>query len=509
MNRSGFVAIVSLGVLWSLAGCSGDGSECSYDTDCAGDMVCRNRKCVDPSDPCSDVLCDEPPGDASCYELPGACRSGVCDYTPLADGTACESDDACIADGVCHQGVCAGDPIECRTPPEASCTDDFTLRTYTSRGECIEGTCVYEHSDVTCAQGCELDHCIGEPCASVICDNPPDAQCYEPDGTCAADPDPHCEYTPLSDGTGCDDGDACTLSDACSGGSCRGTSMQCNTPPANTCDGSTAVIYDSHGTCRDGQCEYSSQRVDCGAGGCTNGQCNDDPCAGVICDDPPASFCEDGTTLRRYYAYGECAGGECNYGYTIEDCAYGCIDGQCCEPLSCGAGNCGSMPDGCGGTIDCGGCASGQWCHGHSCEDCADAEHCGPDCVDCSADAAGHACVDGACGCTSARDCQSGRNCNTDSQICVDGTEIQCYDGEDNDWDGATDCADDDCDARACDPGAADGSICYDGACRSCDSFICIYTPKHPGDEDPKAPPTCPTGCNACTEGGTCKAVMP
>ncbi|MFT3922708.1 MAG: hypothetical protein QM778_09255 [Myxococcales bacterium] len=35
---------------------------------------------------------------------------------------------------------------------------------------------------------------------------------------------------------------------------------------------------------------------------------------------------------------------------------------------SCPATACGLMPDGCGGTVDCGGCAAGSWCNGSTCQ---------------------------------------------------------------------------------------------------------------------------------------------
>ncbi|MBN2495567.1 MAG: hypothetical protein JXR96_13315, partial [Deltaproteobacteria bacterium] len=113
MSRWKLGAIGLLAISFGLAGCSDDSYECSFDTDCAGSQVCRNRICVDPDGPCDGVACDQPPGDATCYELPGECIAGQCSYAQLADGTFCESVDPCATDGLCEQGRCLGDPIVC------------------------------------------------------------------------------------------------------------------------------------------------------------------------------------------------------------------------------------------------------------------------------------------------------------------------------------------------------------------------------------------------------------
>ncbi|MBN2497340.1 MAG: hypothetical protein JXR96_22305 [Deltaproteobacteria bacterium] len=783
-----------LAVLATLAGCSGSDYECIYDTDCAGGQICRNGACVDPAGPCDGVACDQPPGDATCYQLPGECLSGRCSYAALADGTACESVDPCAMDGICEQGRCLGDPIVCSMPPEATCADETTLRIYVSTGRCVDGGCVYDYNEVTCAQGCEAGYCVGDPCAGVTCDSPPEPgvcylvpgrcssgacsydyndghicddgdpcrvqdscrqgvcagvpmqctsppanacdgntaviydsrgtcsggqceygsqrvdcgaegcadgrcvgdpcagvsctsppndQCYEAAGACVETPDVHCEYTPLPDDTDCDDGDSCTLGDVCTDGDCGGAPMQCTSPPDNDCQDETIlIVYAGNGSCADGQCSYGSSEVDCGqdgcleqagddacgtdpcAGvtcddppdptcanattrrwwdggrcvsgtceydhhdqsctyGCTAGQCNADPCQGVTCNDPPANRCEDASTLRQYDASGTCSGGECAYGSHLVSCDHGCDNGRCndCVPDTCGANNCGSMPDGCGGTLHCGGCSdsqedcesnvcvcnheecggdccaagqvcnpgnacctpitcgadrcgsmmngcgssmncggcsdpqedcestycvcnnaecsgdccaagqvcysgacctpscsgrcggasngcggqcgldcpSGEYCDGAGyCQDCDVAQHCGPSCVDCSDNDSGHACVGGACGCNSGGDCPAGLTCHTSTHLCGPSAESNCHDGADNDNDGRTDCEDGDCLGRMCDLSAYSGSTCYGLTCRECDTFTCTHS------KDPRLPPECPDGCGFCSVENTC-----
>src|SRR5262249_26973220 len=42
-----------------------------------------------------------------------------------------------------------------------------------------------------------------------------------------------------------------------------------------------------------------------------------------------------------------------------------------CVPSACPANACGSVPDGCGGTLSCGGCATNQLCHDGTCQTCS------------------------------------------------------------------------------------------------------------------------------------------
>src|SRR5262249_25371864 len=67
--------------------------------------------------------------------------------------------------------------------------------------------------------------------------------------------------------------------------------------------------------------------------------------------------------LRRH-----CGNGRCDYGETCSSCARDC--GTCppptCTPTTCAAAgkNCGSISDGCGGTLNCGSCTAPETCGG-------------------------------------------------------------------------------------------------------------------------------------------------
>ncbi|MBW2702642.1 MAG: hypothetical protein JRF33_17620, partial [Deltaproteobacteria bacterium] len=176
------LAVLSLGFV---LGCgdsdSGDDVECIRDTDCEAGQICRNAHCVDegdpclmvqcdpgyrcqdgacvPVDPCSTMTCEDPPGDADCYVSPGTCSAGVCSYSALSDGAACDDGDACSSADVCTAGYCAGAPIECSDPPADVCLDEATLRTHVVVGLCDEGQCSYSFEDTICEFQCADAQC--------------------------------------------------------------------------------------------------------------------------------------------------------------------------------------------------------------------------------------------------------------------------------------------------------------------------------------------------------------
>lgn len=101
-------------------------------------------------------------------------------------------------------------------------------------------------------------------------------------------------------------GDLATLPDPCQG-------VACNAPPASYCvDSKTLRSYLASGVCTNGQCGYMSTDMTC-AYGCQGGMCKPDPCTGVVCNLPPPATCIDATTTRHYYPSGTCAGGTCSY----------------------------------------------------------------------------------------------------------------------------------------------------------------------------------------------------
>ncbi len=124
---------------------------------------CANGRCLDA---CDGVACVTPPN--ACYEPTGTCSGeGMCTYS-TREGS-CDDGDACTEGDLCQGGACAGAPIVCGDPPQPSCFDPNTLRTYASSGSCAGGTCSYVATDIPCPAGCEFGRCLCEPGADPSC----------------------------------------------------------------------------------------------------------------------------------------------------------------------------------------------------------------------------------------------------------------------------------------------------------------------------------------------------
>ena len=173
---------------------------------------------------------------------------------------------------------------------------------------------------------------VSDPCVGVNCNHPPAKACadaahftaYDPQGSCSGGT---CSYTSRTIACTCEQ-NACTT-DACD-------AVTCSTPPTPMCpDASTRRTFASTGTCSGGSCSYAHTDTKCGFG-CSGGQCNPDPCAGVTCTTPPPATCASSTTVRKYASTGTCSGGKCSYKYTDGTCTnQTCFDGACtgqCAP---------------------------------------------------------------------------------------------------------------------------------------------------------------------------------
>ena len=121
--------------------------------------------------------------------------------------------------------------------------------------------------------------------------------------------------------------------------------MTCTTPPADTCDGNTALTYAQTGTCSDGNCAYDETAADCGdAATCVSGVCvpNGDPCENVVCEEPPMDYCILNNAIT-YPQVGVCNDGDCTYEATTTACEANttCTAGICvpnsdpCETMTC------------------------------------------------------------------------------------------------------------------------------------------------------------------------------
>ncbi len=303
--------------------------------------------------------------------------------------------------------------------------------------------------------------------------------------------------------------------DSVDGGPVRGDVCQgCLTPPAPTCVGSVKRVFASPGTCQEpvarrlktptpvrllegqlpvdpcrfglhvtadgdvrrrhheagvpeprhctaGTCAYSTQDVTC-ANGCSNGQCQGDPCAGVSCNAPPPPTCANATTQRVFTDGGTCSAGDCG-GYPFQD--VGCNSPP---PASCT-----------GGVLTThsatGACSQGSCSYAPSTSSCT---------FGCNA--AGNACAPDPC---------LGVNCSaTPASTCANGSTRRVYTGGGTCTAGTcggypyTDVA---CNAPPA-PACVGGSLTTYSPSGSCSGGKCSYTPMTM---------SCPFGCNSGGDG--------
>ncbi len=321
------------------------------ETNCAAlGLVCEAGACV-PDDPCDGVACTAPP-ESFCsgsdtiirYALRGTCDDGDCTYTQVPGSCRAEG-------GVCVLGECVPDPcddIVCDETPPPFCNGD-RLVAFADGGVCDGGVCVYVPGGTVtdCSLSgriCESGACVlPSPCSGIECFDPPEPRCdgntsvsYLDVGECD---EGRCIYEEQRTrceliGQFCERG-TCVLLDPCVGVVC---------PPATPrayCEGSTAVAEAGAPVCEGGDCAFAdTTRTDCRALGqfCDDGACvAEDPCLDVICDTPPAPFCDILDFAVSYRPDGYCVDNRCIYRTIVTQCA---ADGLICAGGSCDVGAC-------------------------------------------------------------------------------------------------------------------------------------------------------------------------
>ncbi len=345
--------------------------------------------------------------------------SGLCSTEPLADGAACDDQNACSVGDSCQGGACIGSQSQV-CADDNPCTDDL----------CKPATgCSFKNNFATCDDG---DPCTTKDvCEAGVC-LPGGAACDD-SNPCTVDScdaaTGECTNTP-SDAAPCTDGSPCTAGDHCSGGVCvPGTFDGCddgNQCTVDSCiDETTCQHLPLTGTdCADD--DLCTSPDVCKAGVCQGGptiDCNDDnPCSTELC-------------------------------VKAEGCRYTPItSGPCDDKDKCTlAGTCGPTGE-CvsGGALDCD--------DKNSCTE----DSCQPG-VGCVFSSIGGPCSDGDA-------CTEGDTCDED--VCV-GTAVNCDDGDA--------CTTDSCDTtlgcQHADIGAGcdDENPCTDD---SCDKGVgCVHKP--------------------------------
>lgn len=347
-------------------------------------------------------------------------------------------------------GTRALEDCDC-TLPEARC-ENGTRHAASSFSCLLDGGCGFEWLEVQCAHGCdEKKLCAGEPCRGVVCNQPPASECTSPTslrvyGSPGACQGGGCLYVPAEVSCNCANGRC--LENPCSG-------VTCNQPPAPLCVGSTRRSYEAAGVCdgKTGSCVYTPVDTACGAGGCLDGKCLADKCAGVTCNRPPASTCIDSSTVQTFESPGTCnvSTGQCAYVARTVTCTGGkqCSQGACIiPPPACSASN-------------CTGCCNGDTCLGYASQS---SSQCGQN---------GAAC--GACG-TSSPVCQSGTcvnlcagvSCNSPpANRCADSSTLQQYSPS-----GSCAPSTGQCSYGSQNVACATGKVCSAGRC-ACNSSSC------------------------------------
>jgi len=249
---------------------------------CVVPSDCNSGFCVDGV--CCDTACN---GDCNaCSVAAGAPVNGVC--SPIPDGAACSSGNACIVNPTCQMGACTGTPKTCPITNQClasgTCNPANGLCEYATKAD---GTLCDDMNACTLNDKCDMGNCKpGDPMVCVASD-----QCHLA-GTC----DPAigvCSNPAKPNKTVCNDGDACTLNDKCFFGACIGTPKQCTALSqcynAGICNQATGVCSNpmkpNETPCNDGNVCTLGEK-------CQNGSCG----SGTQKTCPPPDQCHNAGT---------------------------------------------------------------------------------------------------------------------------------------------------------------------------------------------------------------------
>lgn len=232
---------------------------------------------------------------------------------------------AALAAHGAEAGRCGGNGAACGSG--SACCPNFY---------CVNGVCVPPRANPSGGCPAGQQRCAGA-CVNISADA---ANC----GAC---------------GVACPSGEVCIAGQCgCPAGTafCAGTS-QC----VSTACAVAGQVYDSASCacvcpgsqqlCNGACVDLSSDVANCGACGttCTSQPCEQAMCAAGVCGSVPVT---GGACVTSTNAPGVCQNGQC-----------------ACTPKTCATAGvaCGSIPDGCGGELDCGACPGGQYCNFNQC----------------------------------------------------------------------------------------------------------------------------------------------
>jgi len=297
-----------------------DGLFCDSDESACTQERCVEGRCVIERE----VRCDELCRDGVCDP-----NTGLCSGEPLADGTACDDQDACTQNNTCRGGVCFIEALLCACDEldEGERCDDGNPCTIESRcnadGECLalgfepEGEPCEADGDL-CTQGGRCDgqgECVEE--SPVTCENELAELELGPCQTlrCQGARGGVCEIVTLDDGVACETGALCDEVGSCQAGHCVAPPKDCSAlsdPCAEgACEPSTGEcvrhVFPAGSPCEDGDLCTGAGRCsvdDAGATRCTSSEGSADLCdtcagqaEGASCDD--GDLCTEGDRCAR------------------------------------------------------------------------------------------------------------------------------------------------------------------------------------------------------------------
>ena len=299
--------------------------------------ICGNGV-VEPGEQCDDG-----------NTLDGDCCSSTCQFDPA--GAPCTGTNVCLTATTCNgAGVCGGG-----TPTLSACNDGNVC---TVADTCFNGACVGVPNTCDDANVCTTDFCT-----------PPTVGCGH-----------------LNNALACNDGNAATVGDSCSGSKCMGFTRDAKLTLIAGENPSLSAAFPAAGDARTNGTSVRVSLINMDPArfpaGCTGAAITVGGISGTATVTPFAAQAAPlvRATAVNFLVPGTVAAGStasirlsCTVGGVTHSTRWSGVVANApapapapCTPTTCAAQgkNCGTIPDGCGGTLTCGVCTAPLTCGG-------------------------------------------------------------------------------------------------------------------------------------------------